>query len=69
MEIMYIHKPFCKKKKKKNIISKLIIPIRGREFDVETNVSTQNTIRGLNIGVFPLYCEKMFNYEEYDFTY
>ena len=66
MEIMYIHKPFSKKK---NIISKLIISICGREFDVEINVSTQNTIRCLNIGVFPLYCEKMFNYEENDFTY
>ena len=63
---MYIHKPFSKKKKHKKQVD---IPIRGREFDVETNVSTQNTIRGLNIGVFPLYCEKMFNYEENDFTY
>ena len=66
---MYIHKPFSKKKKKIIIISKLIISICGREYDVETNVSTQNTIRGLNIGVFPLYCKKMFNYEENDFTY
>ena len=66
MEIMYIHKPFSKKKKHNKQVD---IPIRGREFDVETNVSTQNTIRGLNIGVFPLYCEKMFNYEENDFTY
>ena len=58
---MYIHKPFSEKKKKHK--KQVDIPIRGREFDVETS------IRGLNIGVFPLYCEKMFNYEEYDFTY